>query len=238
MPPEASPLDDVLAGSPPSASRGSCAAHRLVARSSALAGRSTTRPVSSTYACRAAASASAAFCSTTTIVVPPSFSRRSASKISRTTQRREAERRLVERAAAAACAIIARPSASICCSPPDSVPACCVAPLVERGKNSKTRARSRCDVPALRPGAEPQVVEHRQGRERAAPLGHVGDAAPRHRLRRATEDLLAVEQDVARRLHACPRSRAASSSCRRRSRRGSRRSRRRSTRQRDAVQRA
>ena len=52
----------------------------------------------------------------------------------------------------------------------------------------------------MNPRAEPQVVEHRERGERAAPLGQVRDAALRHPFGRAPVEALAVEQHVAARL--------------------------------------
>ena len=178
MPPEASPLTTcwMKFATGAASSRGSCVRTDSFACRSAATPPSTTRPVSSTYACcggaRARASRSArrrrSSCRP----------RSSAAARRRSRARRAARARATARRAAAArgFAIIARPSASICCSPPESVPGLLVAALVEAREELEDVREVALRDAALHPRAEPQVVEHRERRERAAPLGHVRDA--------------------------------------------------------------
>ena len=88
--------------------------------------------------------------------------------------------------------------------------------------NSRRRARCRRRSPArsrrvMAPSCE--VLLDRLARERAAALRHMRDAEPHDVFGRAAGDRLALEADLAARAAPCRRARAASWSCRRRSRR-------------------
>ena len=173
------------------------------------------------------ASAMCAFCSTSRIVVP------SAAIVLHDLEdqlRRSAARgRATARRAAAACGrdSSARAIASICCSPPESVPAFCASRSREAREQRRARASRSFAIAArvrAQERAELEVLVDGEVREDAAALGHV------RRARRAT-----ISCGRQRRvMSACPRelstaaaptasrarrSRAASSSCRRRSRR-------------------
>ena len=93
--------------------------------------------------------------------------------------------------------INARASASICCSPPESVPARCSPPLADPREvvgHAVDVALQRA-VPAG-VGAELEVLDHGELRERAAPFRDVRDPRLRDRLRAAAQRL-PLEDDLA-----------------------------------------
>ena len=201
----------------------SCARIRAPA-APALGPDSATRPTSSTYAVCASCSAMCAFCSTTSTVRPFGVVQvLDDAEDLRHEQRREAERRLVEQQQPRALHERAREREHLLLAAAERA-GLLVAPLLDPREVRLDAREVVLDRAAPRVRAEPQVLPDGELGERAAALGHVRDAEPRHVVGPAAADRLAGEADARPRGGRCSRSRAASSSCPRRSRRGRRRS--------------
>ena len=114
----------------------------------------------------------------------------------------------------------ARARASICCSPPDSVPAACPSPPVERREGGVGLLDPPAGLGPVQLGQcrrQPQRLVDPEVGEDPPALGHVQEAPAGDPLGRLSGDVLAAEADGAgHRPGSSRRSPAASSSCRRR----------------------